>query len=156
MLKLLNMSKKYYKNQGPTILETIFVGIFKGLWWLVSWPFRKKSKRKGISGSDQAEIIVKRQEIESLLKSDNDYELRHAVMEADKLVDHTLKLKGYAGETFADRLRNAQSNIDHQIYQSIWEGHKVRNTLAHEHDARISKDELKEATNNLLKYIRSI
>ena len=154
MLELSNMSKKYYKNQGPTILEAIFVGLFRGLWWLVSWPFRKKGKRKGISGSDQAEIVAKKQEIESLLKSDNEYELRHAVMEADKLVDHVLKLKGYAGETFADRLRNAESNIDHQLYQSIWEGHKIRNTLAHEHNARVSRDQLKEAVHMLLRYLK--
>lgn len=150
------MSRQNYHKNQPTILETIIAGIFKGLWWLVSWPFRGKLKRVGLDQDERNQIIAKKQKIESLLSSDNEYELRHAVMEADKLVDYTLKLKGYSGETFAERLRNAESNIDRQIYQSIWEGHKIRNTLAHEHDARVSKDESREAINNLLKYIRSI
>ena len=147
------MSKHYKKNQGPTLLETIFVGIFKGLWFLVSLPFKKKGKRRGLSSRDQAEINAKKQEIKKLVLGDNEYELKHAVMEADKLVDHVLKLKGYNGETFADRLRNAEKYIDHNTYQAIWAGHKTRNTLAHEHDAKISSDEIKTAVSNLLKYI---
>lgn len=151
------MSQKHYKkNQGPTVLETIIVGVFKALWFLISLPFRKRGKKRGISGQNQAEIISKRQEIETLLLSENKYELRHAVMEADKLVDYVLKLKGYQGETFADRLRNAESYIEKNTYQSIWEGHKVRNTMAHEHDAEIATAELKVATNNLLKYIKNV
>ena len=146
------MNKHYKKNQGPTLLETIFVGIFKGLWFLISLPFRKGRKKGGLSSRDQAEINTKKQEIRKLVSGDNEYELKHAVMEADKLVDHVLKLKGYNGETFADRLRNAQQFIDHNTYQAIWTGHKTRNALAHEHDAKLSKEELKSAINNLLKY----
>lgn len=148
------MSSKKYKNQGPTILETIIVGIAKGLWYLVSLPFKGKTGRRGMSQADRNEINAKRHEIESLLNSDNEYELRHAVMEADKLVDHVLKIKNYQGDTFADRLRSAEHHIDRATYQSIWEGHKVRNTLAHEHDARIGKSEIKQAINNLLKYLK--
>lgn len=146
--------KRYKKNQGPTILEAIVVSTFKALWFLVSLPFKKRGKRRGMSTQDRSEIISKKQEIERLLSSENEYELRHAVMEADKLVDHVLKLKGYNGDTFAERLRSAEEDIDRNIYQSIWEGHKVRNTLAHEHDARIHRAELKSAANNLLRYVR--
>lgn len=147
------MSKNYHKNQRPTLLETIVVGIFKAIWFLVSLPFRKRGKKIGLSSRDQAEINSKRQEIEKLVSGNNEYELKHAVMEADKLVDHILKLKGYAGETFADRLRNAQQYIDHKTYQNIWAGHKTRNSLAHEHDGNISKEELKAAVTKLLKYL---
>jgi hypothetical protein len=148
------MRKK--RKQENDILQTIVIGIFKALWFLVSFPFKRRGKKRGISGHDQAEIIAKKEEIEKLLSSDNEYELRHALFEADKLVDYILKLKGYGGETFADRLRNAESYIDHNIYQLIWEGHKVRNTLAHEHDARITKAELKQAVYDLMKYTRQI
>lgn len=147
--------KHYKKNQGPTILEVIIIGIAKALWFLVSLPFRKKRKRGKLSAEDRSEIILRRQEIEAMLQSDNEFELRHAVMEADKLVDHVLKIKGYSGDTFADRLRNAQSHIDRATYQSIWEGHKVRNQLAHEHNIKISPDDLKRAVNCLLKYIKN-
>ena len=149
------MSQKYNKkNQGPTILEVIVVGIFKGLWFLITLPFKKRGRKRGLSGLDQAEVTMKRQEIERLVSGENEYELKHAVMEADKLVDHVLKLKGYSGETFADRLRSAQQYIDQNTYQALWEGHKIRNALAHEHDTRISKEELKNAISKLLKYLK--
>lgn len=148
------MSKKYCKNQGPTILEVIVVGVFKMLWFLVSLPFKKRGKKRGMAAHERAEIVSKRQKIEELLSGENEYELRHAVMEADKLVDHVLKLKGYNGETFAERLRSAEQYIDHNTYQNIWAGHKTRNTLAHEHDAKISKEELRQAIDKLLRYLK--
>lgn len=144
------MSKRY--KYEPTMAETILRAIFKALWFLISLPFKKGATKKGISLADRNDILVQRSKIESLLNSENEYELKHALMEADKLVDHVLKLKGYAGETFADRLRSAEQYIDSNVYQALWEGHKVRNTLAHEHDAKISKEELREATKKLLKY----
>lgn len=145
--------KHYKKNNQPTVLETIVVGIGRGLWWLVSLPFRKRGKRSGLNLEDQKYIIAKRQEIENLLSSENVIELKHAVLEADKLVDYMLKKKGYAGETFADRLRNAEKHINHTIYQSVWDGHKIRNTIAHD-NANINQQTLISATKKLLSYTK--
>lgn len=149
------MSTKYYKKHKnqPTVPETIVIGIGKGLWWLVSLPFRKRGRRAGLSVSDRNYIIKKRQEIELLLNSSSIIELKHAVMEADKLVDFILKKKGYRGETFADRLRNAESHINHDIYQSIWNGHKIRNQIAHD-EGSIEKSILITAANKLLNYTK--
>lgn len=144
------------KNEGPTILEVIFVGIFKALWFLIKLPFKGIKKKQGITGENRTYIITKRQEIESLLNSESEIELKHAVMEADKLVDYILKLKNYAGETFADRMRSAQGAIDSNMCDRIWQGHKVRNQLAHENELQITKQELREATNKLLSYTKSI
>ena len=145
---------KKHKPQQPTVLETIVVGFGRGLWWLVSLPFRKKGHKGGLSVEDRNHIIRKRQEIESLLNSESEIELKHAVMETDKLVDFILQKKGYAGETFADRLRNAEKNIDRATYQNIWEGHKIRNQIAHG-DGQIEKHILISATKKLLSYARS-
>jgi hypothetical protein len=145
-------SPKQYRNQ-PTVLETIVVGIFKAIWFLITLPFKKKGKKQGISAEDKAELISRRVEIERLSSSGNEIELKHAVMEADKLVDYVLQLKGYGGETFADRLRSAQQYIDRATYQAIWEGHKVRNQLAHENGVQVSQMELRQAVTNLLNYI---
>lgn len=144
------------KNESPTILEVIFVGIFKALWFLIKLPFRGIKKKQGISTENKTYIITKRQEIESLLASESEIELKHAVMEADKLVDYILKLKNYAGETFADRMRSAQGAIDSNTCDRIWQGHKIRNQLAHEQGFQISKQELREATSKLLNYTKSI
>lgn len=144
------------KSEGPTILEVIFVGIFKALWFLIKLPFKGIKKKQGISTENKSYIITKRQEIESLLNSESEIELKHAVMEADKLVDYVLKLKNYAGETFADRMRSAQGAIDSSTCDRVWQGHKIRNQLAHEQGFQVSKQELRQATSKLLSYTKSI
>lgn len=56
--------------------------------------------------------------------------LKNAIVEADKLLDHVMKQKGYAGATMADRLRHAESRFSK--INSVWSAHKLRNSLAHE------------------------
>lgn len=150
------MAQKYYKkNQESTVLETVVVGIFKALWFLIKLPFKGIAKKKGISVAERNEITVRRHKIESLLNSSSEIELKHAVLEADKLVDHILKLKGYEGDTFADKLRSAEESMSHLTYNEIWQGHKVRNRIAHESEA-ISVNELKSAIDKLLKYSKQV
>jgi len=136
------------RNQ-QTILEKLVIGFFRGVWWLIKLPFKGLSKKKGLSVADQQYLIAKRTEITSLAKSDNEIELRHAVMEADKLADWILKKKNYPGTTFADRLRSAEKDMPKSVYNSIWQGHKIRNLIAHE-DGKISASDLRQAINNLL------
>lgn len=145
-----NNQKQKYQNQ-PNVLGIIILGIFKALWWLITLPFRKKSSKAGLELRERQHIATKRNEIKNLLKSENIIELKHAVIEADKLVDYILKAKGYVGVTFADRLRAAQSYIDKYQYDAIWQGHKIRNLIAHEND-KIDRDSLKEAVDCLLTY----
>ena len=147
------MANYYKKNKSnqPTVLEVIILGIGRGLWWLVSLPFRKRGRKAGLSAPDRNYIIRKRQEIESLLNSNSIIELKHAVMEADKLVDFVLKKKGYKGETFADRLRSAEPHINHDIYQNVWNGHKIRNQIAHD-ESNINQQTLISAAKKLLSY----
>lgn len=148
------MSYKGNKNQ-QTVLGTIVLGLFRGLWWLVSLPFKGLRKKETISLEDKQYIIAKRRQIDELTKSDNQIELRHAVLEADKLVDFVLKKKNYSGQTFADRLRSAENNIPKNVYNNIWDGHKLRNQIAHE-DGQINNLALKQAVKNLLSYVEVI
>ena len=147
------MSKNYKKQSGETFLSVILIALLKSLWWLISLPFKKKKGSTKISQSDRNFFIQKRNEIEDLLQSENDIELKHALLEADKLVDNALKLKGYSGETFADRLRSAEKSMNHEVYNSLWQGHKTRNIIAHETNANISGSEIIAATKKLLKYL---
>ena len=72
-------------------------------------------------------------------------------MEADKLIDWILKKKGYSGVTFADRLRSAEKDIPEHIYNNIWQGHKIRNQIAHE-DGEINPEILKASAKKILSY----
>lgn len=56
---------------------------------------------------------------------------RLAILEADIMLNELLDLKGYKGETMADKMKQ----IDRADFNSIdlaWEAHKYRNKVAHE------------------------
>ena len=151
------MSKKYKYEYD--LFQTIIIGFFKALWFLLSLPFRgiKFSRKKsGLSIQDRNYIATKRLEIEKMANSINDIELKHSVLEADKLVDYTLKAQGFYGETFADRLRSAEQSLNPSIYDRIWQGHKIRNQIAHEQNLNLSKFELKKASENLLPGVKTL
>lgn len=61
-----------------------------------------------------------------------------AVIEADKLVDTVLKKAGVKGETLGERLRGSENMISRSVYSDMWEAHKVRNQIVHDHDFEIS------------------
>lgn len=59
-----------------------------------------------------------------------------AIFEADKLLDHALKARGYGGQTMGDRLKNARGSFMNN--NTVWQAHKLRNRLAHEQDVRLN------------------
>lgn len=66
-----------------------------------------------------------------------------AIIHADKLLDQALRERGVPGGTLGERLKNATpylTNID-----SVWKAHKVRNRIAHETDAAVSRRQAGEA-----------
>jgi hypothetical protein len=137
------------RKSKESIEQKIIISFFRGLWWLINLPFSGLKKRYRFSVSDQQHFISKKNEIEGLLNSNNQIELRHAVIEADKLINWVLKTKGYAGATFADRLRSAEKDIPRNIYDGIWQGHKIRNQIAHE-DGDIDSKTLKASAKKIL------
>ncbi|MFA5927555.1 MAG: hypothetical protein WCT32_03280 [Patescibacteria group bacterium] len=151
------MTKQYRKHKNQqTVLESIVLGLFQLVASLFHIAIKGFRKRGGISTADKNEIVRRRLIVEAMLESNNIHELRQAVFEADKLVDHTLKTKGFDGDTFASRLRAAESSIDSGMYNQIWQGHKIRNQLAHEHDRGVDQYELRNAAEKLLRYIREL
>jgi len=150
------MTRSYKEKNQKTFLETLFLGLFKAVWWLVKLPFSKKRRNTTLTQSEKNQIIKKIITIEDLLDSKNKIELTHALFEADKLVDYVLKTCRYCGETFADRLRSSEPDIDPDIYNMVWQGHKVRNQLAHETDSQVSDGEIKSATVKLLRFLKNV
>lgn len=59
-----------------------------------------------------------------------------AVIDADKLLDHALKKKGFNGQTMAERMVSAKDTFSRR--QLVWESHKFRNQLVHE-EVKISE-----------------
>lgn len=89
-------------------------------------------------------LVKKWNKIEERLKSDQDAELKLAIIEADKFFDDILKSCGYLGKDMGERLRKITSNQIANI-DDIWQAHKVRNNIVHDVDFRITEFEAERA-----------
>jgi len=69
--------------------------------------------------------------------SDND--LKIAILEADKVLDDTLRGAGIQGSTLGDRLKRVKPSQLPDI-DEIWQAHKLRNQIAHENDFKLKRD----------------
>ena len=106
---------------------------------------------------DVEKYRVKWLAIEQQVKRDEESSYHMAVMNADKLLDHALKERGFAGNTMGERMKSAQkswSNANH-----VWTAHKLRNQIAHESDVRVNYDLTRQslaAFKQALKDVRAI
>ena len=72
------------------------------------------------------------QKIEQMLRAKTESSMKQALLEADKLLDLGLKDKIVKGETMGERLKSAQNLFENNLYNEIWQAHKLRNQLVHE------------------------
>lgn len=68
-----------------------------------------------------------------------------SVLEADKLLDHALKARGFGGQTMGDRLKRARNTFRNN--NVVWQAHKLRNRLAHESGITVRSSEVGDALN---------
>lgn len=139
----------YYKrNKQPDIIEMIITAIGRGLWFVISWPFKKLLgiKEKG-SRFNKVANLAKWAEIENMLESGDEIHAKQAVIEADKFFENILQKVGAQGQFFADKLRNYENHFNHETYQSIWDAHKVRNQISHEMEYKLSVADAKSTLN---------
>ncbi len=69
-------------------------------------------------------------ELQAHLESQNPNDWKLAIIEADIILDDTLKRQGYAGPTLGDRLKSISPEALHSI-RDAWDAHMVRNKIAH-------------------------
>jgi len=112
---------KKAKNTNP--LDSVF----NALEGLISSFFEKLMPKGGFAVLPSGEISKRFEEIEKM-------EPKLAVIEADKLVDTVLKKSGLKGESLGERLRSAQKLVSRDVYSNMWEAHKIRNQIVHDHD----------------------
>lgn len=66
--------------------------------------------------------------------SDNEHAWRLAILEADIMLNDLLDIRGYKGETMADKMKQVNRGDFHTI-DAAWEAHRVRNRIAHDGSA---------------------
>lgn len=141
------MSRHYkHRKSGPdpivailTMIGSAFLALFKWLWNLIVGKKQKKL--------DKAGNLRQWHEIEKLVESSDEIHAQQAVIRADKFFDEIMKEVGALGEKFSDRLRSLEPRFAHEVYQSIWDAHKLRNQISHEIDHHASIGECKSALN---------
>jgi len=67
----------------------------------------------------------------TLVESPNESDWRVAIIEADAMMEEVLRNSGLSGSTVSELLEAAKGN-GYQSIQDAWDGHLVRNQIAHE------------------------
>lgn len=114
---------------GKIIAVLIVLALGFLAWHGVSAFFRRLFAPK-LQGMDRSAIKSRWDEIERLTSSGGEMNLKMAVMEADKLLDHALKAMAIPGMTLGDRLKFAAYKYPN--IRDVWNAHRLRNQLAHE------------------------
>jgi hypothetical protein len=83
-----------------------------------------------LQGMDRGAIKARWDEIERMSAAGGEMNLKMAVMEADKLLDHALKAMAIPGMTLGERLKFAAYKFPK--IRNVWNAHRLRNQLAHE------------------------
>ncbi len=98
--------------------------------------FRREVKKREDAAAakvrEEAKVVNKKwAKVVEHVNSDNEANWRLAIMEADIMLEELLGLLGYQGQTVADKLRSVNRG-DFKTLDMAWDGHKIRNTIAHE------------------------
>lgn len=64
------------------------------------------------------------------VESDNENDLRQAILEADVMLGDLLNKLGYRGQGIGEQLKRANKG-DFKTLDDAWEAHKIRNEIAH-------------------------
>lgn len=69
--------------------------------------------------------------VRSLIESPHENDWRQAIIEADIMLDDLLSQLGYAGQSVGEKLK-AVNPERFQTIRNAWDGHMIRNKIAHE------------------------
>lgn len=77
------------------------------------------------------------------VNSENHAEWKLAVLEADKMLEDIFDERGYVGQNLGEKLKDANGKF--RTIQLAWEGHKLRNRIAHEQQLEMTKKMARDA-----------
>jgi len=113
----------------------------------------KKTYRRSVNQITEKNIKKDWEIINVLLSEKSPSQLRNALITADRALDNALR-DVVVGETMGDRLKEAEKLFDKNLYEKIWNAHKLRNTLVHEAGFEPPHFVLTEAVQDLRTAIR--
>jgi hypothetical protein len=121
-----------------TILTFAFIGFIV---WAVYIRIRIYEVDEALGGDYNAHFIKpasvqkklnpRWEQIRAHFESANPNDWRAAIIDADTLLEEVVTSLGYTGESLGAKLTSIRIN-DFPTLQSAWEGHKMRNIIAHQ------------------------
>ncbi len=144
--------KKKSAQSGPDPLYAFFDALFRALWWIASLPFKGKGQNQRLVKA-KVEISQHWQEVERLLSTGQE---KQAILTADTLLDHSLQVLGYSGNSLGERLKSAQKYLSQEVLDTAWRAHKIRNQIAHELQYTISAPAAAHAVADFRRVIKSL
>lgn len=132
--------------EASSLIYIFYFAIFIGavfFLWLLYKKIRGAVRRPELYNMSRESIKKHWAQIEELSEQNDDTSWKLAVMEADKLLDHSLKSMAIPGMNMGERLRF----IAHRYpkINNTWRAHKIRNDIAHQAAYRLSRGEAKSA-----------
>lgn len=104
-------------------------------------------RRRGMSAAGKAKVA------KALAQAVSQQDPVRLVLAVDTVLDLALTELGFTG-SLGDKLKKAGPRIPN--IQAVWEAHKLRNTLAHEHDATVGSAQVDRAVRILEHAIRTL
>lgn len=108
----------------------------------------------GLLREDKIFVQRKWAEIEELVRLGGPSNFSRAVVEADKLLDFTLKKLNYPGEKMGDRIRSARGKFSD--YGGVWKAHILRNQIVHEPEHELLSFSAKKAVSGFEKGLEDL
>lgn len=102
---------------------------------------------RGMSAASKAKVE------KALVQAVSQQDAVRRVLAVDSVLDLALTELGFAG-SLGDKLKKAGPRIP--TIQAVWDAHKLRNRLAHEHDASVNQAEADRAVRILENAIRTL
>ncbi len=95
-------------------------------------PIKKKEK-----------IYEKLEELNTQIKSSDDYARRDAVIKLDNLLGKALNIRHSNSNSCGDNLKISKRVFEKKLFQQLWDVHKIRNQIVHD-DREISELEAQD------------
>jgi hypothetical protein len=140
------------KQSNGDPIHGVLEGFFKGIWWLITLPFKGKMANQALAKAKN-EFQQHWSSIETLQRQGD---AREAIMRADILLDKGLQLYSVPGLTLGERLKASNGKMSKDILDRAWNAHKVRNRLAHELNYSLSSQEASQAMSDFKQVLRSL
>lgn len=105
---------------------------------------REASSVLTASSLPQKKLLKRWERIEKAFEAGDEANRKLAIIDADKLMDFILESLGYHGKSMGERLEKV--NIAQFPWlNDVWTAHKVRNSIVHNSDYELSRDEAERA-----------